>query len=174
VTLPELLSLLHEVRARGHGRYAARCPAHGDTTPSLSISEGESAVLVRCFAGCTVAEISAALGLTVGDLFFDRGRPAPLGHRPAPTPPRVDRLARAFQFELVALDLRVRAVKIIETGKALDMEHLSDDERDQAMNAAAKAHNDRARAELLEQVSDTLRERDLIERNTRERQTCVA
>ena len=38
-------------RANGSG-FVARCPAHEDSTPSLSISETEGRVLVHCHAGC--------------------------------------------------------------------------------------------------------------------------
>ena len=38
-----------------------RCPAHDDRTPSLSVRVGERALLFKCFAGCTAAEILAAL-----------------------------------------------------------------------------------------------------------------
>lgn len=45
-----------------HGSYGmACCPAHQDRTPSLSIKPGHSAVLYKCFAGCTQDEIIAAL-----------------------------------------------------------------------------------------------------------------
>ena len=40
----------------------AHCPAHPDTTPSLSINETPAGkVLVKCFAGCSQAEVIAAL-----------------------------------------------------------------------------------------------------------------
>ncbi|MFG1288424.1 DUF7146 domain-containing protein [Xanthobacter versatilis] len=40
----------------------ARCPAHDDTTPSLSISAGKwGKVLVRCHAGCDQRDVIAAL-----------------------------------------------------------------------------------------------------------------
>ncbi len=39
----------------------ARCPAHWDHKPSLSISEVTGKVLVHCFAGCTQAEVIDAL-----------------------------------------------------------------------------------------------------------------
>ena len=38
-----------------------RCPAHGDSTASLSVRVGERAVLFHCFAGCTADAIMAAL-----------------------------------------------------------------------------------------------------------------
>jgi hypothetical protein len=50
--------------------WTARCPAHDDRDPSLSISIGDdSKVLMKCFAGCSVEAIVAALGLSMGDLF---------------------------------------------------------------------------------------------------------
>ena len=40
----------------------ARCPAHDDREPSLSISDGKDGkVLVRCHAGCDQRDLIAAL-----------------------------------------------------------------------------------------------------------------
>ena len=39
----------------------ARCPAHDDREPSLSISEADGKVLVRCHAGCDQERVIAAL-----------------------------------------------------------------------------------------------------------------
>jgi len=51
-------------------RGEVRCPAHDDQRASLSISEGDDCrALVHCHAGCTPEAITAALGLTVRDLF---------------------------------------------------------------------------------------------------------
>lgn len=42
--------------------WTARCPAHGDRNPSLSIRDGaDGRVLVRCHAGCDQARVIAAL-----------------------------------------------------------------------------------------------------------------
>lgn len=38
-----------------------RCPAHGDSSASLSIRVGERGVLFHCFAGCTAEAIMAVL-----------------------------------------------------------------------------------------------------------------
>jgi hypothetical protein len=46
-----------------------RCPAHDDSTPSLSVSQGDGTVLLTCHAGCDTAAIVAALGLDMRDLF---------------------------------------------------------------------------------------------------------
>jgi hypothetical protein len=47
-------------RRRGN-RYMVPCPAHDDRSPSLSISERDGRVLVHCFAGCSQADVIAAL-----------------------------------------------------------------------------------------------------------------
>lgn len=54
----------------GDGQYTARCPAHDDREPSLSIGEGtDGKALVKCHAGCPVEAVVAALGLSMADLF---------------------------------------------------------------------------------------------------------
>lgn len=48
----------------------ARCPAHDDERPSLSIKQGANdRVFVKCFAGCERNSIRIALGLEAQDLF---------------------------------------------------------------------------------------------------------
>ncbi len=54
--------------------WQARCPAHEDREPSLSISNGGGKVLLFCHAGCSLESVVAALGLNIGDL-FDEGVP---------------------------------------------------------------------------------------------------
>jgi hypothetical protein len=64
-----VVAQLSHVRQRGKG-WEARCPAHDDKGPSLSINEGDDGrVLLHCFAGCSVHDITVAIGLTVADLF---------------------------------------------------------------------------------------------------------
>lgn len=62
----------HKARPSRQGSrqgWVARCPAHDDKNPSLSIGEGgDGRVLVRCHAGCTPEKVCAALGLTLADL----------------------------------------------------------------------------------------------------------
>lgn len=72
-TPPELLlPRLEGVRRAGRG-WIARCPAHEDRSPSLSIGAGDDGrVLVHCFGGCPVSDVLAAVGLSVNDLFERR------------------------------------------------------------------------------------------------------
>jgi hypothetical protein len=68
--IDRLLPLLSGVKA-SDGRWMARCPAHDDHTPSLSIAEGEDQrVLLHCFGpGCKWDAIARAVGLDPCDLF---------------------------------------------------------------------------------------------------------
>ena len=53
---------------------SARCPAHDDGSPSLSInSTPEGKVLLHCHAGCDIGAVLHALDLEPGDLFDDDG-----------------------------------------------------------------------------------------------------
>jgi hypothetical protein len=62
-------SLLDVVGSGTDGRQW-QCPAHRDSTPSLSIGTGrDGAALMYCFAGCVTGEILAALALRPAHLF---------------------------------------------------------------------------------------------------------
>lgn len=66
----KLLDRLTRVKATGAGRWIARCPAHEDRSPSLSIRElDDGRVLAHCFAGCDVRDVLGAIGLTLAALF---------------------------------------------------------------------------------------------------------
>lgn len=76
-----ILDRLNKARLTAPGKWLARCPAHDDGKPSLSILErGDGSVLLYCFAGCSVDEIVGAVGLEMRDLFpppdHQRARPS--------------------------------------------------------------------------------------------------
>lgn len=71
MTIDNFLAKLECVKTRGANRWSARCPAHPDKNPSLSLAVGHRGILARCWAGCSLDSIAAALGLQVRDLFFD-------------------------------------------------------------------------------------------------------
>jgi hypothetical protein len=67
--IDRVLGRLEAVKPSGNG-YTALCPAHDDHNNSLSVAEGiDGRALIFCHAGCDIAEIVAALGLEVSDLF---------------------------------------------------------------------------------------------------------
>lgn len=80
IAYDSLLSRFEAVRKAGRG-HIARCPAHADKSPSLSIREGDDGrILMHCHAGCTFEAVVSAIGLTVADFFPGTGglpKPAP-------------------------------------------------------------------------------------------------
>ncbi len=77
MTADTLLSRLEGVRKTGPESHIARCPGplhkHGDRHPSLSIRERpQGIVLLKCWTGCSVEEVLAAVGMTFDDLFPPR------------------------------------------------------------------------------------------------------
>lgn len=111
--IDNILSRLDKVKPNGPGKWIARCSAHGpDKNPSLSIKECEDGtVLLKCWAGCTAAEITAAVQLELRDLFP--------GDKPRPSQP--SRAARQFEATLITV-----AIEQIRLGKQLSAE---DEER---------------------------------------------
>lgn len=75
--IDNLLGRLDKVRQVKPQTWTACCPAHDDKSPSLKVSEAEDGrVLVKCWAGCTAAQIVGAVGLELRDLFVSTGKPA--------------------------------------------------------------------------------------------------
>ncbi len=73
MSIDTLISRLDGVKETGYGKYVARCPAHDDRSPSLSVSEGDNdTVLVHCFSGCETEDVLSAVGLTFSDLYPER------------------------------------------------------------------------------------------------------
>jgi len=55
-------SIAHALKGRKSGAgWVAKCPAHKDTNPSLSLSDSDGTVLVHCHAGCEQHAVVAAL-----------------------------------------------------------------------------------------------------------------
>lgn len=73
MTLPELLNRFGQLRKQPGG-YMARCPAHEDRDPSLSLTPTDDRLLVHCHAGCPAENVCAAVGITTSDLFFEPKR----------------------------------------------------------------------------------------------------
>ena len=82
-----LLPQLDKLKETGSGRWIARCPAHDDGNPSLSVRElDDGRVLLHCFAGCDAADVVGVLGWDLADLFPNRpeDRAASKGQRHIP------------------------------------------------------------------------------------------
>ena len=56
-----------------NGGWIAKCPAHDDNNPSLSIAKGnDNHILLKCHAGCKTEDVLAAKGLTWKDIMPER------------------------------------------------------------------------------------------------------
>ncbi len=165
MTSTDLLRQLDGVKARGSDRWSARCPAHADKSPSLSIREAGSRILLHCFAGCEPEKIVRALSLELKDLFSDS--PPSQGQRFPPKLQKLDLAAVAFRFELAALDRRLRAERVLTGVGAFNGDGMNDEERDRLMKVVARSYEDRDRAEFLETLADDFRVKALHERTER-------
>lgn len=108
MTAEKLLDRLEGVKKRGPDKWMARCPAHDDRGPSLSVCElPDERILVHCFSGCTAAEIVAAVGLKLDDLF----PPREIQHAP---PER-----RAFQAADALRGIAFEALVVVAAASAM-------------------------------------------------------
>lgn len=139
MTVDNLLQRFEGVRSRGPGRWTARCPSHDDRNPSLSISEGDRGLLVKCWAGCTLTEICAALGITPRQLFFDDTGPV---DRDAIQ--RNQNRRRAAQARQRASGKRADAFReaeaVLRAATNLDISRWSNEQVDAALNSICDAH----------------------------------
>ena len=68
--IDKLLPRLDKVRRCNPHSWLACCPSHEDKSPSLSIREAsDGTLLLKCFAGCSAADIVSAVDLSLADLF---------------------------------------------------------------------------------------------------------
>ena len=167
MTVDDFLHRLEAVRRTSRG-YLARCPAHADRHPSLSVSEGERGILVKCWAGCTTEEIVRALGLTVRGLFYDADQKGQRTRRSVALRPRLfDWRHTASDFLHHAEGLRHRAERVLEAARGLDLSAWSEQDRDAAMNAVCRAYGGLEWAGALENVAFDLRQRGIREEKER-------
>ena len=77
--LGHLLGKLNQVAGTGR-QWSARCPAHADNDPSLSvgISDDNSRILVHCHVDCETEDVLAEIGMRMSDL-FSVSAPAQMG-----------------------------------------------------------------------------------------------
>ena len=119
---PEQIASAFTAKRIGPNRWQAKCPAHEDRSPSLSIGERDGKTLVHCFGGCDVESVLGAVGLTVSDCFpepapFDRAFHAVAGK---PFVPPKETL-RTLRHEALVL---LVASADVANGKFLDRERV--------------------------------------------------
>jgi hypothetical protein len=100
----DLVAMFDGIKETGPNKWVARCPAHSDRTPSLSIARADDRWLIHCFGGCYPIDVVRAVGLELADL-FDNKQYRPRGDRDKPRLSARDALA--------ALDHEIRVAAII-------------------------------------------------------------
>jgi len=119
----QLLDRLDAVKQTGRDRYLARCPAHDDRTPSLSIRDLGETFLVKCWTGCGGVDVMEAVGLSAAD-FWEK-------------PPEGTKRARPYitVTELAKVLDRECWITVMCAQKVLDDDDLTEDERTRLMTA---------------------------------------
>lgn len=142
MTSSEFLSLLERVRPRGQGKWSACCPAHSDRHPSLSITEGDKGLLVRCWSGCTVESICLAVGLRLTDLFFDAGVKDDAWQGRKRERARV-RQGQALQRQIreMEIDCLREADSLVRAARDIDISVWNAETLDAALDLVAEAHS---------------------------------
>lgn len=116
-----LVSRLQGVRSTGNNRWVAKCPAHSDRGPSLSITERDGKLLFHCFAGCESEDVLGAVGLSWTDVLPERVGES----RPQPIPAM--QVLEAVTFEIMAAAILANEIgyaassgRLIEAGSRLN------------------------------------------------------
>lgn len=140
MTAAAFVERLDNVRSRGAGKWSARCPAHADKSPSLSITDATGRILVHCFGGCEPAEVLTALGLKLSDLFTDA---------PDPHTACRDRLRRTHERHRqflrdevagFAVDALREAECFVQSRQGLNIAGWSNERLNDELDALADAH----------------------------------
>lgn len=116
-----LLGRLEGVIPAGEGKWYARCPAHADTSPSLSLRDTGERLLVHCFAGCDPTDVLRAIGLAWRDLYPEPWRCATRRPNEAAGAAARRALARVDPLEHERMILRLAAADL-QAGKTLSLE----------------------------------------------------
>lgn len=131
-TADAILSRLDKVRQTASNRWMAKCPAHEDRDPSLSIRElSDGRTLVYCFAGCAPDDILAAVSLSWADLYPpDGGQRTPNRRRPW-----AERFNPAELLEIIDHEV---VVSVIVLADVLKKRSVSADQLDRLSQAASR------------------------------------
>lgn len=147
MTLEQVLDLLPSVRKSGRG-WIAKCSAHQDRSPSLSIREKDGSIWLHCFAGCPVSAICEALGIEIRDLFSNTlSAEAWKQHQQARRERKQVEYRKGIEAGRV-IDARREAAKFLRACRGQDISQWSIEKFDRVMNAVGQAY------ELLRQEDE--------------------
>lgn len=106
-----VLGFLDGVKKTAPEKFMARCPAHDDRSPSLSVGYGDDGrCLINCLAGCAPEAVLASLGLTFSDLY-------PGKQERHQTPPRISPRDILATLDHEALVVAIIAEDLLKNGE---------------------------------------------------------
>lgn len=125
----DILARLFGVKSTGPDRWIARCPAHQDRRPSLTLRAlPDGRILMQDFGGCETADVLSAIGLSFSDLF-----PEPL------TRERLPRIAAPFSaLDALTCLARESAIVAIAASDIADGKTLSPEDAERVCVAAGR------------------------------------
>ncbi len=138
--LDQILDLIGSVRKSGQG-WMAKCPAHEDRSPSLSIREAEDRVLLHCFSGCSVAAICGALGIGIRDLFAENLSPVQWTQLQQARRERKQADHKKKIQESRVIDARREAEALLRASQGQDISQWSEEKFDRVMKAVGRAYD---------------------------------
>ena len=141
MTADDFIAHLEGTRRTRRG-WLAKCPAHGDKSPSLSIREAEDGrILVHCFAGCGVEEVCSILNMKVRDLFPDSYKdPGQVYRARQEGTARLLERRKRQQLTNATADAKCEAERFIGFAQGLDIRGWTDDRLDEVLNRLADAY----------------------------------
>lgn len=71
-SLDRFLGSLRKVKKTGSSDWLACCPAHDDKSPSMTITERDGWIGIKCFAGCAIDAIAGAVGMELHEFFPEK------------------------------------------------------------------------------------------------------
>ena len=125
-----LLAHLDRVKQTGSNRWIACCPAHDDKSPSLSIRETDDGrILIYDFAGCSAADVMAAVSMTLADLYPEKLSDHLPSYRARKHHHAAVTALKAIKFEVLLVAVAAQNIQKGVTLDDTDMERLAQAER---------------------------------------------
>lgn len=120
----DIAAVLERAKPSAAGAFVACCPAHDDSSPSLSIADGERGPVVHCHAGCSQDAVLEALATLGVDLRRPKANGHGVEHHDEPEVFNVAALAHAKMLSAEKMrGWRVQDVKLNDGASAVGFEY---------------------------------------------------
>jgi hypothetical protein len=157
MTIEDVLQRLDRVRKSGRG-WMARCPAHEDRSPSLSVRVADDGkLLLHDFGGCRLEDILSTLRLRPVDLFPEQDHD-PHQWRESQRRRDAERARQAREWRITSLraDVLREAERVIRSARGLNIRTLTDAQLHTVLNRVGDAYNVLFESEIIDGTSGIL------------------